>query len=126
VVRRSVKPLAETGQLELVEDGHEPAPGVRLLATPGHTAGHVGILVYGQGEGGIIAGDIAHHPMEFEHPEWSPRFDADPAQAARTRTTLVERAEAEGLLVLGGHLPPPHAGRIVRVEQRRVYQPLSG
>lgn len=127
-INQSVKPLADTGQLELVGDGYEPAPGVRLLATPGHTAGHIGILIYGQrdgqGEGGIIAGDIAHHPMELEHPDWSPRFDDDRAQAARTRAALVERAEAEGLVVLGGHLPPPHAGRIVRVEQRRVYQPL--
>ena len=72
----------------------------------------------------IIAGDVVHHAMEWEHPEWSPRFDKDPVLSA-SRTALVERAEAEGLVLLGGHLPPPHAGKIVRVEQRRSTQPLS-
>jgi glyoxylase-like metal-dependent hydrolase (beta-lactamase superfamily II) len=124
-IRRHVLPLAGTGQLDLVSDGHEPAAGVRLLSMPGHTAGHVCLLIYDGGEGGVITGDAAHHPLELEHPEWSPSADDDRVQSARSRAALVARIEAEGLLVLGGHFPAPHAGRIVRVEQRRVYQPLS-
>ncbi len=123
---RNVRPLAEMGQLVLVDDGHEPAPGVRLLSTPGHTAGHVSILVYGGGEGGVITGDAAHHPAELEHTDWSPAIDEDPALSARSRETLVQRIEADGLIVLGGHFPPPHAGRMMRVAQRRIYQPLPG
>lgn len=125
-LKRSVFPLAQTGQLTLVEDGHEPAPGVRLIATPGHTAGHVSILVYDGGEGGVITGDAAHHPAEIEHPDWSPMADDDPDLSARSRAALIDRIEADGLLVLGGHFPPPHAGRVLRVEQRRVYQPVTG
>ncbi|HLZ71681.1 MAG TPA: MBL fold metallo-hydrolase [Dehalococcoidia bacterium] len=124
-IRRHVLPLAASSQLDLVDDGHEPAPGVRLLSTPGHTAGHVSVLVHGGGEGGVITGDAAHHPLEIEHPDWSPSADDDRVLSARSRTALVERIEAEGLLVLGGHFPAPHAGRVVRVEQRRVYRPLA-
>lgn len=124
-VRRHVIPLAESGQLEVVADGFEPAPGVRLLSTPGHTAGHVSVLVFGGGEGAVITGDAAHHPLELEHPEWSPSADDDRELSARSRLALVERIEAEGLLVLGGHFPEPHAGRVLRVGARRVYRPLS-
>lgn len=123
-LRRNVRPLAASGQLTLVDDGHEPAPGVRLLATPGHTPGHVSVLVGSGAAGGVITGDAAHHPIELEHPEWSPSFDEDREQAARSRHALVERIEAEGLVVMGGHFPPPLAGRVVRVQGKRVYQPL--
>jgi glyoxylase-like metal-dependent hydrolase (beta-lactamase superfamily II) len=124
-IRRSVAPLATTGQLDLVPDDHQVAPGVRLLATPGHTPGHVCVLVVDDGEGGVIAGDAAHHPAQLEHPEWSSGFDADPARAAASRALLVERLEREGLVALGGHFPLPHAGRLLRVEHRRVYRALS-
>jgi glyoxylase-like metal-dependent hydrolase (beta-lactamase superfamily II) len=83
------------------------------------------VLVYGAGEGAVITGDAAHHPLELEHPDWSPSADDDREQSARSRAALVERIEAEGLIVLGGHFPAPHAGRLVRVESRRVYRPLA-
>ncbi len=124
-IRACVQPLADGGWLELVEDDHEPAPGVRLLSTPGHTPGHVCILVTSNGEGGIITGDAAHHPAQLEHPEWSPRFDASPEQAAGSRAALVDRLERDGLVALGGHFPAPHAGHIIRVAQRRVYRALN-
>lgn len=124
-IRRNVRPLADSGQLVLVDDGHEPAPGISLLWTPGHTTGHVSVLIYSGGAGGVITGDAAHHPAELEQPQWSPSFDDDRDLSARTRAALVERAEAEGLIVMGGHFPPPLAGRVVRVEGRRSYQPIT-
>ncbi len=124
-IKRHVLPLAASGQLRLVDDGHEPLPGVRLISTPGHTSGHVSVLVYGGGEGGVITGDAAHHPAEIEHPDWSPSADDDPELSGRSRARLIERIEQDGLTVMGGHFPAPHAGRIVRVQQRRVYQPLG-
>lgn len=122
---RNVRPLEPSGQLDLVEDGYEPAPGVQLISTRGHTSGHVSVLVYGGGQGGVITGDAMHHPAEVEHPDWSPSADQDRPLGVRSRTALLERIEAEGLLVLGGHFPAPHAGRVLRVGPRRVYQPLA-
>ena len=124
-IRECVAPLAETGQLDLVADDHEVVPGVRLLATPGHTPGHVSVLVSGGGEGGLITGDAASHPAQLEHPEWSSTSDEDRAHAAATRAALVERLERDGLVALGGHFPAPHAGRLLRIEQRRVYRAVG-
>ena len=124
-VARQLRPIDAAGQLELVDDGYEPAPGMRLLGTPGHTPGHVSVLVYDGGDGGVITGDAAHHPAELEHPDWIPAVDEDSGLASKSRLELADRIEAEGLTVLGGHFPEPHCGRIVRVQQRRTYVPLG-
>lgn len=122
-VARLLDPVEASGQLTLADDGYEVAPGVTLFATPGHTPGHTSVLVMGgTGEGGIITGDAAHHPAEMEHPEMSPPYDSDPVQSAASRLMLVERAEAEGLVVMGGHFPAPTAGRVVRVGERRQWR----
>jgi glyoxylase-like metal-dependent hydrolase (beta-lactamase superfamily II) len=125
-IARTAAPLAAAGQLDLVEDGHEPVPGMRLLATPGHTPGHVSVLLCDGGVGAVITGDAVYNPAQLEQPQWSPRTDTDAALAARSREALAERIADEGLIVLGGHFPPPMGGRLLRVEQRRVYRPLGG
>jgi glyoxylase-like metal-dependent hydrolase (beta-lactamase superfamily II) len=121
---RDALPLADTGQLDLVDDGAEPAPGVRLLATPGHTPGHVSVLLYDGGEGAVITGDALYNPAQLEQPQWSSASDHDKELSARSRASLADRIADEGLIVLGGHFPPPQGGRLLRVEQRRVFRPL--
>lgn len=126
VTAHSLDPLEASGQLTLADDGYEVAPGVSLFATPGHTPGHTSVLVMGgNGEGGIITGDAAHHPAEMENPDLSPLYDSDPVQSAVSRRALVERAEAEGLVVMGGHFPAPTAGKVVRVGERRRWSWLG-
>jgi glyoxylase-like metal-dependent hydrolase (beta-lactamase superfamily II) len=118
-IARCVRTVESRGQLRSVDDGFEAAPGVVLLGTPGHTPGHVSVLVTSGGEGAIITGDAAHHPAEFEDPELQPPFDSDPALARQSRMALADRAEREGLTIIGGHFPSPSIGRLVRVEGKR-------
>ncbi len=123
VVARSLDPVEASGQLTLADDGYEVAPGVTLFATPGHTLGHTSVLVMGRnGEGGIITGDAAHHPVEIENPDMSPQYDSDRAQSAASRRMLVARAAAEGLVIMGGHFPAPTAGKVVTVGERREWR----
>lgn len=124
-IARCVRSIEDRGQLRAVDDGFEPAPGVRMLATPGHTPGHAAILVEGGGNGCVITGDAAHHPAEFEDSSLQPPYDSDPELAKATRLELAERVEAEGLLVVGGHFPAPHAGTLIRVEGKRRWRWLG-
>ncbi len=124
-VARCLDPVEAPGRLTLAEDGFEVAPGVSLLANPGHTPGQVSILLMDDGAGAIITGDAAQHPAELENPELSPPHDFDPAQSAASRLALVERAEADGLVILGGHFPAPGAGTIVRVGSGRRWRWLG-
>ena len=44
-LQENLGPLGEAGLLQLVDGETEIAPGVRVIPTPGHTAGHQSILV---------------------------------------------------------------------------------
>jgi len=63
-------------------------------------------------ETAVYVGDLVHHPLQIEHPEWSPVFDALPPLSRETRRSLIDRARRERSLVLSYHLPFPGIGRV--------------
>lgn len=72
----------------LVDDGDSPLPGVTVLATPGHTPGHLCVLVTSRGERCLITGDAIHNPLEFAHRELVFTGEADPVQARASRRRI--------------------------------------
>lgn len=120
----AVMPLKELGVLRLVKDSEALTDEVTILATPGHTPGHISLLVTSAGERGVILGDVMHHPVQTSRPDLSIVADIDTEKARQTRQQLVERLEAEGLTFAAGHFPTPGFGRIVRLESRRHWQAL--
>jgi glyoxylase-like metal-dependent hydrolase (beta-lactamase superfamily II) len=57
-------------RLHFVTDEVEVVPGVRTLATPGHTPGHMAVQVSSQGETLIDAVDAILHPILIERLDW--------------------------------------------------------
>jgi glyoxylase-like metal-dependent hydrolase (beta-lactamase superfamily II) len=123
-VRDQVFMLDTLGLLELMEGEQSLTAEITALPTPGHTPGHTSLLVSSGGERCLVLGDAAHHPVQVQEVGWSPFFDVDPAHAAATRRSLIERVEREGLLMAAGHFPAPGFGRVVRVGTRRRWNPL--
>jgi glyoxylase-like metal-dependent hydrolase (beta-lactamase superfamily II) len=77
------------------------APGIRAVATHGHTAGHVSFHLESEGQRLLVSGDVAnHHVLALNNPDWPFGFDADPAQAAATRRDLNVGARAAGQYVV--------------------------
>jgi glyoxylase-like metal-dependent hydrolase (beta-lactamase superfamily II) len=105
-------PLRTAERLDLADGEQEIAPGVRLLPLPGHTPGHMGVAFSSGQEMSIYVGDLIHHPLQIDHPDWCPTFDALPPLSRATRSALVERARREGSLLLSYHLPFPGIGRV--------------
>jgi glyoxylase-like metal-dependent hydrolase (beta-lactamase superfamily II) len=105
-------PLVEHQRLELAESEVEVAPGVRLIAAPGHTPGHLCVSLTSGSEMAVYTGDMFHHPAQIEHPEWSPMFDVLPEMSAETRKAMFERARREGFPLLTAHLPTPGIARL--------------
>jgi glyoxylase-like metal-dependent hydrolase (beta-lactamase superfamily II) len=102
----------------------EVTAGIRSVATPGHTPGHIGLLVASGGEQMLMVGDaIANPHTHVERPDWQMRWDHDPEQGVRTRRRLLDRIATERLLVQGFHLPFPGVGHAVR--DGRAYRWLA-
>ncbi len=101
-------------KVKMVKPGDDVVTGLRIVATPGHTQGHVALELAG-GEGLIVAGDVLTHPLiTFQHPEWRPVADHIPDQAAGTRKRLLDRLAADRSKLIGFHLPYPGTGTVER------------
>ncbi|MCP5181267.1 MAG: MBL fold metallo-hydrolase [Pseudomonadales bacterium] len=114
ILSDSVKPVFDHGLAQLVEMDHVISPEIRLTPTPGHTPGHVSVLIESRGERAMITGDMLHHPCQFGHPEWSPSFDSDPVKGASTRQGMMNKVADEPILVIGTHFAAPTAGHVRR------------
>jgi glyoxylase-like metal-dependent hydrolase (beta-lactamase superfamily II) len=119
-----VWPLAELGLVELMHGEHVLTRDLTAVPTPGHTPGHMSILITSQGERALVLGDVAHNPAQVHETDWVSRADMDPDLTRQTRRALMEQLEREGTLVAAGHFPAPGFGRIVRLQGRRYWQGL--
>lgn len=109
----SVSPVIVAGQAEMVEAGHQLGDHVTLVASHGHTPGHVSIQLRSHGQEALITGDVIHCTAQCQHPDWHFRFDADPEEAVLSRRALLERASESGATVLGTHFRLPSIGRVL-------------
>lgn len=110
----SVLPVVEADKADVVTNDFALGDHARILPTPGHTPGHVA-FAFGKGkDAAVLCGDLMHSPLQTRHPELSPRFDVDPAQAAVTRRSFLERYCDTDTLCCTAHFPSPSVGRIRR------------
>jgi len=109
----SIKPIFDAGLVELVEMDHVISPEVRLTPSIGHTPGHVSVIIESEGERAVITGDMAHHPCQLAHPDWS-LGDHDKTAAALTRSRLFAEWADQTILVIGTHFAAPTAGHVLR------------
>jgi glyoxylase-like metal-dependent hydrolase (beta-lactamase superfamily II) len=111
VFNDSVKPVADAGLVDLVASDHRLSDEITLIPTPGHSPGHMSLHIQSGGETGLLTGDVAHHPCQMAHLDWSSTADFDPVQSAATRRELFSRFADSPTLVIGGHFS---AGRILK------------
>jgi glyoxylase-like metal-dependent hydrolase (beta-lactamase superfamily II) len=115
------EPLAQAGQLELVDGEAEIIPGARFWATPGHTEDHASIALTSGGETAIYTGDLVHHAVQVERPAWIAAFDILPLQSLESKKKLAERALRENALLICVHNPWPGVGRLTEAAGRRTF-----
>jgi glyoxylase-like metal-dependent hydrolase (beta-lactamase superfamily II) len=120
-----VWPLEQLGLIEFMDGEHTITRELTAVPTPGHTPGHVSILVTSQNERALVLGDAAHSPVQLiDQPDWVSRADIDPDLTRQTRKALRERLEREKILVAAGHFAAPGFGRVVRLEGRYQWRGL--
>ncbi|HEU0222918.1 MAG TPA: MBL fold metallo-hydrolase [Paracoccaceae bacterium] len=116
LVQGAVRSLdAVKDRLVLKQDGEEIVPGLRYMATLGHTPGHMSVVIESEDRRLLFTGDaVTHAQISFERPGWAFGFDADAAGAVATRQRLLEMAVAERMPMLGFHFPFPGIGHAVK------------
>jgi glyoxylase-like metal-dependent hydrolase (beta-lactamase superfamily II) len=111
VFNDSVKPIVDAGKAELVASDHRLTDEIALIPTPGHSPGHLSVLITSDGETGLLTGDVAHHPCQMAHLDWSSTADFDSRQSAATRRELFSRFADTPTLAIGGHFNAGHIQR---------------
>ena len=109
----AVDPVLEAGLVDFIDPDFLLTDEVSLIPTPGHTPGHVSVLIRSRGEEAVITGDLMHHPIQLAVPTAHGRFDMDQAQGAKTRVEFIDRFADTPTLVIGSHFSDPTAGHIV-------------
>lgn len=129
--RRNFAPLAEAGVVEWIEDGDEVAPGVSVIATPGHTAHHVSVAIDdGAGRKIVFLGDLVPTAHHLPGP-WIMAYDLYPVTTLETKQRLLPVIhEADWLCALVhdadrplAYLRPDGKGRFEADDER---DPWSG
>ncbi len=114
ILADSVKPIFDAGLADFVDMDHRLSSEVRLVPTPGHTPGHVSVVIESGGQSAFITGDALHHPCQMAFPEWCPDVDVDKSLSPKTRRALLDEAVDHDHLFIGTHFAAPTAGRVRR------------
>jgi N-acyl homoserine lactone hydrolase len=89
---------------EVIDQDIELFPGVTVLTTPGHSPGHISLLVHLPRTGAVLlTGDALNRPDEVEE-DFAGAWDPGKARASAER--LMAIAEKERAWVIYGHDPP--------------------
>ena len=107
----SVKPIWDAGKAELIAGDAKLTDEISMISTPGHSPGHMSIHIRSDGEEGLLTGDVAHHPCQMAHLDWSSTADSDPKQSVVARRELFSRFADTPTLVIGGHYNAGHIKR---------------
>ena len=96
---------AYKGKLHAFEYGEKLPCGLVPLKRGGHTPGHtIFQLALEDGMEIVFVGDIVHAAaLQFPHPTFCARFDADPRKAVQSR---IQTLQMHGIL-FGAHIPFP-------------------
>lgn len=111
----------------VVEGEREVAPGVRLVAAPGHTAGHSAFHVASGRQQLMISSDAAYVPaLLAPNPDWQGVYDQDGPLAVATRRKLLDRVIADGMMLCGAHFPFPGVGALAKDGAGYALTPVGG
>ena len=108
------------------EGDKEIAPGVRPVATNGHTPGHTSYQLGSGRKQLIVLGDVTNIPaLNLKNPGWHMAFDLDAAMAEANRRKLFDRVVADKITFAGYHFGFPGACSIRKDGKGYVYVPVK-
>ena len=112
--------------LKQVAAGAEALPGIRAVATYGHTPGHTSYQVTAGDGKLLVLGDVTSIPaVNLRNPGWHVMFDQDPQMAEATRRRTFDQAVADKMICTGYHWGMPGAGTVQKDANGYVLVPVA-
>jgi len=103
-------------RVDLVEYDTEIMAGIKTIAAPGHTPGHMALSIQSRDDQLLCVSDTILHPIHLEYPGWCAAVDIEPAQVEASRRAILTKAATDNALVLAFHFPFPGLGYITSVK----------
>lgn len=102
-------------KVERRKDGETVAPGLTFVTSPGHTPGHMAVMVESGKERLLVGGDVfSNTAVSFARPEWRVGSDFDRDQGVRTRRRMLDQLASDRIPLIGFHLTWPGQGMVER------------
>ncbi|MEX2183100.1 MAG: MBL fold metallo-hydrolase [Chloroflexota bacterium] len=104
----------------------EVLPGVSVIPTGGHSAGHQAVVVRGTGDGSrtiAFLGDLFMRPWGA-NPRWVSAFDDFPLDSVIRKAELFAQAVDEDWLIVLSHERQRPVGRLARDRDRFRFEPV--
>lgn len=125
MAQQAVAPYQAANKFKTFTD-RLPVNEVQLMASPGHTPGHMSYLVTSKGNSLLIWGDIVHsHAVQFTRPEVAIEYDSNSEQAVASRKKILAYAAKNKLWVAGAHLPFPGLGHVRANDKGYTWVPVE-
>lgn len=113
-------------KMTFLKDGSDVVPGLRAIAAPGHTPGHMAFHLESGGKRLLIGADFCnHYVLSLQRPDWEVKFDADKATAAKTRKSLLDMIATDRIPFTSYHMPFPSVGFVEKTGESYRYVPAS-
>lgn len=110
----SIDPVVEAGLVNLIEADADLGDGFSVIPTPGHSPGHICLVIDAGDEKLMLAGDVMHHPCQIARPAWASVSDYDSTESTRTRQKLFDELSGTDVLMAGTHFSIPSFGSVSR------------
>lgn len=121
-----IQPYIKAGKFKTFDGNTEFEPGVRAIASYGHTQGHSFYAFESHGQKLVLWGDfVINDKLQMERVDLPPPGEADVAKGVELRKATFAEADNEGYLVGAAHLAFPGLGRLRKIGESYVWVPVD-
>jgi glyoxylase-like metal-dependent hydrolase (beta-lactamase superfamily II) len=122
----SLKPYVDAGRFKAISADEELVPGIKAVATHGHTKGHRNYVVESKGQKLVLWGDLMHvAAVQFATPAVTIAFDTDQKAALAQRRKAFADAAKKGYFIGASHLSFPGIGHLSAQGAGYTFQPTN-
>lgn len=119
------EPLHTSGQLRLLDGDTEFYPGVKGYVTPGHTPGHMSVLLSSNDQHVFFICDLATWAIQIEKLAWMTAYDVEPLVTLETKRQWQPWLIENEAIIVFPHDTTTLAARLVSQDGKPRLAPVS-